>query len=114
LADILVDDFVGLLVEATSGSRDTNHQMVRLRVVAGQPCLICGRTPSRAHHIRYAQSRGLSLKVSDEFTVPLCAIHHHHIHSTGDERSWWQDRNIDPLEVAAALWHKTREWHPIV
>ena len=25
-----------------------------LRFVAQQPCLICGRTPSQAHHIRYA------------------------------------------------------------
>ena len=54
-----------------------------LRFVASQPCLICGRSPSQAHHVRYAQSRGLSLKVSDEFTVPLCATHHHHIHTTG-------------------------------
>jgi hypothetical protein len=55
----------------------------QLRFVASQPCLICGRTPSHAHHIRYAQSRGLSLKVTDEFTVSLCAIHHHHIHTSG-------------------------------
>ena len=40
-----------------------------LRFVASQPCLICGRSPSHAHHLRYAQSKGLSLKVSDEFTV---------------------------------------------
>ena len=63
-----------------------------LRFVASQPCLICGRSPSHAHHIRYAQSKGLSLKVSDEFTVPLCAIHHHQIHTTGKEREWWQER----------------------
>jgi hypothetical protein len=49
------------------------------------------------------------LKVSDEFTVPLCAIHHHHIHTTGKEREWWQERNIDPLKVAAALWQQSRE-----
>ena len=30
-----------------------------LRFVASQPCLICGRFPSHAHHVRYAQSRGL-------------------------------------------------------
>ena len=83
-----------------------------LRFVASQPCLICGRTPSHAHHIRYAQPRGLSLKVSDEFTVPLCAIHHHHIHATGDERPWWRERNIDPLTVAAALWQKSRGRQP--
>jgi hypothetical protein len=79
-----------------------------LRFVASQPCLICGRAPSHAHHIRYAQSRGLSLKVSDEFTVPLCAIHHHQIHTTGREHAWWQERNVDPLKVAADLWQQSR------
>ena len=79
-----------------------------LRFVARQPCLICGRTPSHAHHIRYAQPRGLSLKVSDEFTVPLCAIHHSENHATGDERGWWIRRKIDPLNVARALWHQGR------
>jgi Rad52/22 family double-strand break repair protein len=78
-----------------------------LRFVARQPCLICGRTPSQAHHIRYAQSRGLALKVSDEFTVPLCAIHHTEIHATGDERRWWQEHKIDPLPVAEQLWRKS-------
>ena len=79
-----------------------------LHFVASQPCLICGRTPSHAHHIRYAQTRGLNLKVSDEFTVPLCAIHHHDIHTTGNEQAWWQERNIDPLNVASALWQQSR------
>jgi hypothetical protein len=77
-----------------------------LRFVARQPCLICGRTPSQAHHIRYAQPRGLGLKVSDEFTVPLCAIHHTEIHATGDERRWWQEREIDPLPIAQGFWRR--------
>lgn len=81
-----------------------------LRFVASQPCLICGRSPAHAHHVRYAQSRGLSLKVSDEFTVPLCATHHHHIHTTGKEREWWHERNIDPLKVASALWRQSQQY----
>jgi hypothetical protein len=72
-----------------------------LRFVASQPCLVCGHFPSHAHHVRYAQSKGLSLKVSDEFTGPLCAIHHQNIHTTGKEREWWQERKIDPLLVAS-------------
>jgi hypothetical protein len=78
-----------------------------LRFVAQQPCIICGRTPSQAHHIRYAQPRGLALKVSDEFAVPLCVIHHSQNHATGDERRWWQERKIDPLAVAEGLWKTT-------
>ena len=74
-----------------------------------QPCLICGRAPSHAHHIRYAQSKGLGIKVSDEFTVPLCAIHHTENHTTGDERTWWAKHGIDPLPVAQHLWCETHK-----
>jgi hypothetical protein len=80
-----------------------------LQYVAEQPCLICGRSPSHAHHVRFAQSKGLALKVSDEFTVPLCAIHHSDNYSTGDERRWWETRNIDPLRVAQRLWEESRK-----
>ena len=80
-----------------------------LRYVASQPCAICGRTPSHAHHVRYAQPRGLGLKVSDEFTVPLCAIHHRDIHTTTKEREWWQERRIDPLIIARALWNESQK-----
>jgi hypothetical protein len=80
-----------------------------LRFVASQPCMICGRAPSQAHHVRFAQSRGVSLKVSDEFTVPLCALHHRENHTTGDEKRWWQDRALDPLAIASDLWRQSRE-----
>src|SRR5262249_49777112 len=40
------------------------------------PCLVCGRRPADAHHLRFAQSPALGRKVSDEFTVPLCRGHH--------------------------------------
>jgi hypothetical protein len=33
--------------------RDKTH----LRFVAKQPCLVCGRQPCDAHHLRFAQSR---------------------------------------------------------
>jgi len=65
--------------------------------------------PPQAHHVRFAQSRGLGLKVSDEFTVPLCAIHHNHIHTTGKEQEWWQQQNIDPLKVIRALSQESRD-----
>ena len=78
-----------------------------LRYVAEQPCAICGRSPSHAHHVRFAQSKGLALKVSDEFTVPLCAIHHSENHSTGDERRWWQRHKIDPLAIARRMWDES-------
>jgi hypothetical protein len=85
--------------------RDRSH----LRFVASQPCLVCGRRPSDPHHLRFAQPRGLGLKVSDEFTVPLCRTHHRQLHQTGDEVSWWNGVNIDVLPAARLLWEQT---HP--
>jgi len=85
--------------------RDKDH----LRFVASQPCLICGRQPSDPHHLRFAQPRALGLKVSDEFTVPLCRGHHRQLHQAGDEVTWWSNFNIKPLEVAKGLWEQT---HP--
>ena len=80
-----------------------------LRFVAQQPCLVCGRSPTHAHHVRFAQSKGLGLKVSDEFTVPLCAIHHQQNHATGNERLWWQEHKIDPLAIATSLWRESEQ-----
>ena len=75
-----------------------------LRFVARQPCLVCGRSPSQAHHLRFAQPRAMSKKVSDEFTVPLCASHHDAAHRVGDEQSWWMDKGVDPMATARKLW----------
>lgn len=80
--------------------RDKEH----LRYVATLPCLICKEVPSHPHHLTFAQPRGLALKVSDEFVVPLCAIHHNDVHRGGNERAWWKGHDVDPLSVAHALW----------
>jgi hypothetical protein len=86
--------------------RDKEH----VKFVANQPCLICGRRPSDAHHLRFAQRRALARKVSDEFTVPLCRGHHREIHRCGDEATWWIKAGIDPTIPARALW---LESHPL-
>ena len=84
--------------------RDKAH----LRFVASQPCLLCGRQPSDPHHLRFAQPRALGLKVSDEFTVPLCRGHHRQLHQAGDEGAWWDNLDINALEIAKGLWEESR------
>jgi hypothetical protein len=86
--------------------RDKEH----VKFVANQPCLVCGRRPSDAHHLRFAQHRALGRKVSDEFTVPLCRGHHREVHRSGDEAAWWLKAGIDPTIPARALW---LESHPL-
>jgi ERF superfamily len=84
--------------------RDKNHR----RFVVRQPCLVCGRVPSDPHHLTFTQPRALGYRVSDEFIVPVCRIHHRELHRSGDEAAWWQKLNIDPLPVALKLWQHTR------
>jgi DNA recombination protein Rad52 len=84
--------------------RDKDH----LRYVASQPRIICGRSPSHAHHLRFAQPKAFGRKVSDEWTVPLCSTHHRALHNVGDERQWWAEKEIDPTAHAVRLWWDTR------
>ena len=82
--------------------RDKEH----CKFVTTLPCVVCGRTPSEAHHIRFAQPRALGRKVSDEYTVPVCRLHHRELHRYGDEASWWVGVNVDPLPIAVELWRR--------
>jgi hypothetical protein len=86
--------------------RDRDH----VKLVAKQSCLICGRRPADAHHLRFAQSRALGRKASDEYTVPLCRGHHREVHRSGDEAEWWKKVGIDPTVPARAL---RLESHPL-
>ena len=86
--------------------RDPEH----LKFVASRNCVVCGRNPSQAHHIRFAQPRALSRKVSDEWAVPLCAIHHRALHDSGDEKDWWQKQELEPLKEAERLWRIDRRY----
>ena len=97
-------DKSALPISAPRRVRNKEH----LRYVAQQPCLICGRSPGHAHHLRFAQPRALGHKVSDEWVVPLCATHHRALHGVGDEKRWWKERGIDPIGHAQILWWTTR------
>jgi hypothetical protein len=96
-------DVVGALGK-TVRLRDKDHRKFVMR----QPCLVCGRVPSDPHHLTFTQPRALGRRVSDEFTVPLCRIHHRELHRSGDEAAWWRLLNIDPLPVALKLWQQSR------
>src|SRR5216684_4485725 len=84
--------------------RDKDHR----RFVLRQACLVCGRVPSDPHHLTFTQPRALGRRVSDEFIVPVCRVHHRELHRSGDEVAWWQKLNIDPIPVALRLWQHTR------
>ena len=106
--------FDPLLSKPNAGHRRVPAKAIRLRdkdhckFVRTHPCVVCGRTPTEAHHIRFAQPRAFRRKVSDEYIVPVCRLHHRDLHSYGDEASWWAGVGIDPLPIALKLWRRSR------
>ena len=106
--------FDPLLSKPNARRRRVPAKAIRLRdkehckYVATQPCMICGRTPAEAHHLRFAEPRALGRKVSDEYTVPVCRLHHRELHRYGDEASWWASTSIDPSPIALELWRRSR------
>jgi hypothetical protein len=54
-------------------------------------------------HLKFIRRR-----VSDEFSVPLCRLHHRALHRRGDEAAWWGEQQVEPLPVAQKLWSQTR------
>jgi hypothetical protein len=99
-------DKSALTLPAPRRIRDREH----LRLIAQKACLVCGRQPSDPHHLRFAQSRAMGQRVSDEFTVPLCRGHHRELHRSGDEAAWWNCQGIDPAPPARTFW---LESHPL-
>ena len=89
-----------LAIATVRRQRDKAH----LRQVGSLPCVVCKSVPSHPHHLTFAQARGLALKVSDEYVVPLCVEHHNDLHRSAAERLWWTRQNIDPMPIAKELW----------
>ena len=80
-----------------------------LKWVASLGCTVCQRMPADAHHLKRVQPNALASKPGDQWTVPLCRLHHRALHDAGDETRWWDKQKIDPVELAEKLWAKSRQ-----
>jgi hypothetical protein len=75
-----------------------------LAYIRAHACVVCQRQPCDAHHLKFAQTRAMGRKVSDEFTVPMCRDHHTDLHRHGNEIAWWANLGISPIELAKDFW----------
>jgi hypothetical protein len=89
-----------LTIAAPKRVRDSEH-------------LECGRTPSQAHHLGFAEPRALGSKVSNEWAVPLCNLHHRSLHDAGNEVAWWAQQGINAVSEAERLWQGRRPAKPL-
>lgn len=80
------------------------------------PCILSGR-PAEAAHIRYGDPKhnkpptGMGQKPHDKYTVPLAPELHRLLKGCqhdSDERAWWEQFGVDPVEVALALYGTPR------
>lgn len=75
------------------------------------PCAACHKAPARTvHHLKSGTGeRGMGLRSTDRWGIPLCMIHHEEIERAGtrNERSLCQKWGFDPHDLATALWGRT-------
>jgi hypothetical protein len=71
-------------------------------------CLICGRSPADADHLRFAQPRAMGARSATNSPYP-CAESITGTSITSETKSpWWERRAIDPLATSRMLWISTR------
>ena len=100
--------------DRSTSKRKRQSAQTHLRWIRNLPCLATGSYARvEAAHVRYSDplhgkaETGMARKSDDKWVVPLCAEAHREAKSAqhnSNERQWWEDRGIDPLQVAKELW----------
>jgi hypothetical protein len=84
-------------------------------IVKHLPCCVCWRTPVDGHHLKTegaAKERGVGMRATDKWIVPLCRMHHDDLESYGSRREyeWFAAHGIeDPYALAKALWDAPKD-----
>lgn len=90
-------------------ARDKREGMSKehVRLVAQLPSCISGLGPCDPHHLRsIKEERGVGLRATDRWCVPLTREEHRQVHTIGsrEEVGWFLDRGVDSRALARALW----------
>lgn len=79
-----------------------------LALVRLLPCCVCRlKPPVDPHHLKSGTGeRGMGLRSTDKWAVPLCRAHHDDVERVGakNEREWFLQFGIDPHTLARGLW----------
>ena len=81
-----------------------------LVLIRNLPCCICGVSGSEAHHVKAGTGeRGMGLRSTDRWAVPMCHEHHMEVERAGSkkENDWFAQRAVLPGLLAMDLWKGT-------
>lgn len=82
-----------------------------LALIRKLPCCVCRRTPAgTVHHLKTTGERGLAVRSSDKWGVPMCMADHDAVERAGarNELRWFKERGVDDVVwLASALWKAT-------
>ena len=96
-----------------SGMSDEHLDLVRQL-----PCCVCGARPrSEAHHLKAGTGeRGMGLRSTDRWAVPLCRDDHDEVERIGAKREteWFRAHGIDQLSLALGLWSTTGDLNRMI
>jgi hypothetical protein len=98
----------------SSQERREGNSAAHKHAICSLPCCVCGRAPPvDPHHLKSGPAkaeRGIGMKATDRFLVPLCRICHSAVERVGSRREfeWFAANSIDePYQMAYALWNCT-------
>lgn len=81
-----------------------------LALIRQLPCCVTGKRPGgEAHHLKGTGERGMGLRSTDRWAVPMAHDPHMEVEAAGsrNERAWFLARGIHPTELALDLWLAT-------
>lgn len=103
-----------------------NHRRIisegHLNMIRQMPCILSGR-PAEAAHISYGDldhgkpHNAMGIKADDKYVVPLCPELHRLCDGSQhdcSEREWWEQFDIDPIEIATKLWNIGRNYQAML
>lgn len=91
--------------------RREGNSAAHLAFLRELPCIVTGKVPAgEVHHLKGSvarKERGVGMRATDKFGVPLSRIPHDELERIGSrhEWEWFEARGIaDPYTLALALW----------
>lgn len=92
--------------EDKRAKREGNSER-HLKLIRQLSCCVSGRTPVDPHHLKIRSERGMGMRSTDQWAVPLHRDLHMDVEkfASTKELAWFRAHGIEnPYELAQALW----------